>query len=191
MKGGTFGSHMASLGHVAIGMAAGRLYAPREKDRKTLAFRMFALSVASLTPDADVIAFGLGIPYEAPFGHRGASHSLVFALLFGIAAGLLAGWQAPDRSRARARGLKVGAFVAAVVLTHGPLDALTDGGRGVALLWPFSTERIFFPWRPIPVAPIGIHFLSRQGWEAARVELVGFLPLWLYALLPRRVRRGD
>ena len=177
---------MASLGHVAIGMAAGRLYAngPAEPLRTT-AFRMVALSAASLVPDLDVVAFHLDIAYGAPFGHRGASHSMVAALVFGAVAGLVGVWQAPASASARARGFKVFAFVACVILTHGPLDALTDGGYGVALLWPFSTARIFFPWRPIPVAPIGMGFLSRHGWEVARVELLAFAPLFLYSLVPR------
>ena len=75
---------MASIGHIAIGMAAGRLYAPGEPAQRALAFRMLALSAVSLLPDADVISFGLGIPDEAPFGHRGASHSLVIALALGV-----------------------------------------------------------------------------------------------------------
>ena len=176
---------MASIGHIAIGMAAGRLYAPRERDTKALAFRMIALSAASLLPDADVISFHLGIAYEAPFGHRGASHSLVAALMLGLLAGLVGTWQALDRARARRRGVRIGVLTGLVALTHGPLDAMTDGGRGVALLWPFSTARIFFPWQPIPVAPIGIHFLSREGLAVARFELLAFAPFFLYALWPR------
>lgn len=187
---------MASLGHVAVGMAAGRLYGvvfARPPSRVDTAFRMFALAAASLLPDADVVAFHLGIPYAAPFGHRGATHSLVAALAFGLLAGLVAAWQAPgglgEPAPAR-RGFRVFVVTALVVATHGPLDALTDGGEGVALLWPFSTERIFFPWRPIPVAPIGARFFSRHGWPAARVELLAFLPAWLVALWPfgRRAR---
>ena len=177
---------MASLGHVAVGLAAARLYSPRGGSTKDLAFRMVALSAASLVPDADVISFALGIPYEAPFGHRGASHSIVAALVIGLLAGLVGWWQALDKSRARARGLKIGLFVGLVVLTHGSMDALTDGGEGIALLWPFNAKRYFYPWTPIPVAPIGIRLLSRQGFEVLRFELVAFLPLFLYALWPRR-----
>jgi inner membrane protein len=171
---------MASLGHVAVGLAAARLYRGTEETTRSLLFRCVAFSAASLLPDADVIAFGLGIPYAAPFGHRGASHSIVFALACGLVAGLVAA-----RGTTRERGRRVALFIAAIMVTHGPLDALTDGGEGVALLWPFSTQRIFFPWRPLPVAPIGIHFLSRAGLAVARVELLAFAPLFLYGLWPR------
>jgi inner membrane protein len=33
----------------------------------------------AIVPDLDVIAFSLGIPYAHPLGHRGFSHSLLFA----------------------------------------------------------------------------------------------------------------
>nr|HRC76832.1 rhodanese-like domain-containing protein [Kouleothrix sp.] len=33
---------------------------------------------------------------------------------------------------------------------HGVLDAMTDGGLGVAFFAPFSATRYFFPFRPIP-----------------------------------------
>ena len=176
---------MASLGHIAVGLAAARLYRRTEEPTSSLVFRFFAFSAASLLPDADVIAFGLGIPYDAPFGHRGASHSILVALLSGLVAGLIAA-----RGTTRARGIRVGLFIGAIIATHGPLDALTDGGEGVALLWPFSTQRFFFPWRPLPVAPIGIHFLSRAGLAVAKVEILAFAPLFLFGLWPRRYRRG-
>lgn len=188
---------MASLGHVAVGMAAGRLYGElfadgadgKRRSGVDHAFRMVALSAASLLPDADVVAFSFGIPYAAPFGHRGASHSVVAALVVALLAGVLA-WSQAAPARKRARGLRVFLFTLLVVASHGPLDALTDGGEGVALLWPFSAERFFFPWRPIPVAPIGLrYFFTASGWRVARVELLGFVPLWLLAFWPRRMRR--
>jgi inner membrane protein len=41
-------------------------------------------------PDADVIGFGLGVRYEDPWGHRGVTHSLMFALALGTTLGLAA-----------------------------------------------------------------------------------------------------
>ena len=32
---------------------------------------------------------------------------------------------------------------------------MTDGGKGIALLSPFTNERFFLPWRFVPVSPIG------------------------------------
>jgi inner membrane protein len=63
---------------------------------------------------------------------------------------------------------------------------MTDGGLGVALLWPFTMRRYFLPWRPIPVAPIGMAFFSVPGLRVAAVELLEFAPFLLYAFWPRR-----
>jgi len=45
---------------------------------------------------------------------------------------------------------------AGCAITHPLLDAMTDGGLGVMLLFPFSEARLFFPWRPIHVSPLSI-----------------------------------
>ena len=51
-----------------------------------------------------------------------------------------------------------------VTVSHGVLDAMTDGGLGVAFFSPFDTARYFFPWRPINVSPIGVgQFFNGQG----------------------------
>jgi len=135
-------------------------------------------SALSLLPDADVIAFKLGIPYHAPWGHRGATHSFVFCLALAVVVAVLA------------RVFRLPAWrtlvVAAVVLVSHPLlDTMTDGGLGCALNWPFENTRHFGPWNPIPVAPIGKRFFSAHGLSIALTELLMFSPLVLYALWPR------
>jgi inner membrane protein len=75
-----------------------------------------------------------------------------------------------------------------VVASHGLLDTLTDGGLGAALLWPFSNQRFFAPWRPIPVAPIGARLLTADGLELMLRECVLFLPLFAAGFWPRRTR---
>jgi len=66
---------MASIGHVAVGMAAAKHFTAREPSGLGKLLRtMVAFSALSLLPDIDVIGFPLGVPYGAPFGHRGASH---------------------------------------------------------------------------------------------------------------------
>ncbi|MGC4090130.1 MAG: metal-dependent hydrolase [Polyangiaceae bacterium] len=170
---------MASIGHVAVGLAAGRLLSRTPRQRLWLSL---GLSALSLLPDADVIGFALRVPYGAPWGHRGATHSLVFAA--GVA--LLA---LGARRWLRLPALAWFGAVFAVVASHGLLDALTDGGRGVALLWPFDLTRYFAPWRPIPVAPIGLRFLSVRGLSIALVELLLFAPLFWYGLTPRKAAK--
>src|SRR5688572_4758581 len=164
---------VASLGHIAVGFAAARI-----EDRRDSSFlaRSVFWSVLSLAPDADVVAFALGIPYAHPFGHRGASHSILFALVLALAIAAF------DR-RHFLRMLVLGAIV---VASHGILDAFTDGGLGVALAWPFSNDRFFAPWRPIPVAPIGLGYFSARGMLVGATELFYFLPVFAWALWPRR-----
>ncbi len=72
-----------------------------------------------------------------------------------------------------------------VVGSHAILDTMTDGGLGCALFWPFDETRYFAPWRPIPVAPIGLAFFSARGLAVATTELIIFLPLLFYGMWPR------
>jgi inner membrane protein len=168
---------MASIGHVLLGMAVGRRWAKDAPLGRSVPAQLTFAALAML-PDADVVAFKLGIPYAAPLGHRGASHSVLFALGVG-ALTMLPGKRFGPR-------LRRFAFVALTVASHGVLDALTNGGLGVGFLWPLSPERFFFPLRPLPVAPIGAGFLSMRGLEVAMVELGWFVPALAYALWPRR-----
>ena len=169
---------MASIGHVAVGISLGRYEAGASSFRR-LALSMGFFSALALLPDADVIAFVFRIPYSAPWGHRGATHSLAFAALVALAVAGLA-------RLARLPVWRMGLLAFLAVGSHGLLDALTDGGLGAALLWPYSDARLFAPVRPLPVAPIGAGMFSPRGLYVVAVELVAFLPCWAFALWPRR-----
>jgi inner membrane protein len=169
---------MASIGHVAVGMSLGRQEAG-VSSRARLAASMLFFSALAMLPDADVIAFKLGIPYAAPWGHRGATHSLVFAALVALAVMGLA-------PLFRLSAWRMGLLSVIAVASHGLLDSLTDGGLGAAILWPFSNERLFAPVRPLPVAPIGTRMFSSRGLYVVAVEFFTFLPFWAFALWPRR-----
>ncbi|SMC16911.1 inner membrane protein [Andreprevotia lacus DSM 23236] len=141
--------------------------------------RLYDLAiVGAMAPDLDVLSFRLGIAYADDFGHRGAMHSLLAALLLGL---LLALLHAGLRGRAPFRVAWAALFAA--VASHGPLDALTNGGEGVAFFWPFSSERFFFPVTPIAVSPIGAHFFSSRGAHTLMSEALWValpcLLLWL------------
>ena len=166
---------MASVGHVAVGIAAARAF--QRAGRPPTWRSALSWSALSLLPDADVIGFSLGVRYGDPWGHRGATHSLAAAVMAGAAVGLVAPrFDRPFRRTAL--------FAIAVLASHGLLDTLTDGGLGAALLWPFDLTRSFAPWRPIPVAPIGFAFLSPRGLMISLTELVLFAPLLMYGLRP-------
>jgi len=131
----------------------------------------------AILPDADVLGFGVGIPYEHMFGHRGLSHSLAFAVC-------LAGVLTWVTVRTRERGIPVvplGFFFFVATASHGVFDALTNGGLGVAFFAPFSGERHFLPWRPIAVSPISVpRFFSGRGLAILASEL---LVIWIPALV--------
>ena len=169
---------MASIGHVAVGMLLGR-YERSASSVGRLAASMGAFSALALLPDADVIAFVFRIPYSAPWGHRGATHSFVFSALVALGLALVA-------RALRLPPVRVGLLSFVALASHGVLDALTDGGLGAALLWPFSNERFFAPVRPLPVAPIGLGMLSARGLFVVLAEGVLFAPFWLYAWRPPR-----
>jgi inner membrane protein len=169
---------VASIGHIAVGLAAARAYAGQRLER----VYVLGFSALSLAPDFDVLAFRLGIPYEHPFGHRGASHSLCAALLGALVLGLV------ERLRRGASGpwRRLFVFSLVVLASHGLLDTLTDGGLGCALFWPWDSTRYFAPVNPIPVAPIGRGLVSVAALRVFAVELVLFAPLVAYALWPRK-----
>ncbi len=147
--------------HAVVGVGLGTLFTSRKMPP------MFWITTAALAmaPDLDVWAFRLGIPYEAPMGHRGFTHSLLFALLLGATAVLVTHWRVGGR-RADLCG-----FFFLVTASHGLLDAFTNGGMGVGFFLPFDTRRYFFPWRPIQVSPIGAAFFSERGLTVLWSEL--------------------
>jgi len=138
-------------------------------------------SALALLPDADVVGFSFGVRYADPWGHRGATHSIVFALAVAGAIALAA----PKLKLPRFRTWLLATLV---LVSHGLLDTLTDGGLGVALMWPFDLTRYFAPWRPIPVAPIGLYMLSPYGLNVVMTELVLFAPLVAFAIRRPRPR---
>lgn len=141
-------------------------------------------SVVSLLPDVDVIGFALGVDYADPWGHRGATHSFTASIVVGLAIGLAA-------PLFRLPRVRTALIASAVLASHALFDTMTDGGLGCALLWPFDLTRYFAPWRPIPVAPIGLDFLSREGLIVALIELILFSPVVVFALRSRGVESQD
>src|SRR5262245_9079118 len=105
---------MASIGHVAVGMAAARQYRRGQRPRWAPLTSMVVWSFVSLLPDADVIGFRFGVAYAAPWGHRGATHSLAFAVLLGAAIGCVAPWL-------RLPALRTGLVAVLVLASHGLL----------------------------------------------------------------------
>jgi inner membrane protein len=154
------------LTHAALPLIAGYAGGNRVISKRLIVAGM----VAAVLPDLDVIAFKFGIPYGAALGHRGASHSLAIALVLGLVATIGA-------HSLRSAKTTAFLFVTLAAASHGLMDMLTNGGRGVASWWPLSDERYFAPVRPVEVASIGLHGLQSGGiWTTLASEF-----LWLVA----------
>lgn len=168
------------LSHLAVPLA---LSAALGGDRVSSGLLALALA-ASLLPDIDALGLWLGVPYAHAFGHRGFTHSLPFAALLAAATTPLAPAVGADRALTFLL-LFVGAA------SHGLLDAMTNGGLGVALFSPFSQRRMFLPWRVIEVSPLRPSALfSRRGLDVLRSELRWvWVPCMLAALAAIALRR--
>jgi len=147
--------------HPAVPLA---LFAGLGKQKITVRLVLLG-ALFSILPDFDVIAFALGIPYSSQWGHRGFTHSLFFAFMFSVFfAVVLANWMKTSRRLAFA-------FLFVAMGSHGVLDMLTDGGLGIAVLWPFDHTRYFFPDQVLKVSPIGMSFFSEWGLRTVLSEL--------------------
>jgi inner membrane protein len=126
-------------------------------------------ALGSVLPDMDVLAFTFGIPYAHEFGHRGMTHSFVFAAFVALMG-------ACAKRILHTTFVRAFLFLFVATGSHGMLDAFTDGGLGVAFFWPWSESRFFAPFQPIRVAPIGIsNFLP----SAARVLFSELSWVWI------------
>ena len=120
----------------------------------------------SVMPDLDVLAFRYGISYASDFGHRGFSHSLLFAAALALLGAGAFRYFHTNFGRAFW-------FLFVAAASHGILDAFTNGGLGIAFLWPLSTERFFAPAQVIQVAPLGISgLLSQRGISVLISEII-------------------
>lgn len=161
----TFLSMASIFSHGFAAAAIGTCFA----EKKHLSRFLILGVLCAILPDADVIAFKFGIPYEHILGHRGISHSLAFAVVWGM---LLAWLTKPSGASNPNVWIVWAAYFAICTASHGMLDAITNGGRGVAFFAPFDNSRYFFPWRPVQVSPIGAsRFFSEWGLRVILSEL--------------------
>jgi inner membrane protein len=132
---------------------------------------LFAASILAALPDADALLMRW-IAYNHPLGHRGFTHSLCFAVIISFVVALLftkLRWN-------NGQSLWTLSFIFIIAsASHGFFDAMTTGGLGIAFFAPFDNTRYFFPFRPIPVAP-----LSAAGLFTARGL---YLLIWELGLL--------
>ena len=157
----------SAFSHAIVALAMGKAFKNKELSWREL----FLGAFCSVVPDFDVIGLYIGIQYGDVWGHRGLTHSIMFAAL--LAGSLVAVWYRGRRAVAM-MGLFLYFFLC--TLSHGVLDAMTNGGLGVAFFSPFDTTRYFFPVRPVLVSPIGVsEFFSDYG-----VRILASEAIWIW-----------
>ena len=151
-------------------MAAGAIAAaaaPRRSFRAVAA----VCAICAVLPDLDGLRrLAGGTDFSFLGGHRGFTHSVVFAIGAATVVSLAAA------QRLGVPRLRLFVLIAAATASHGFLDAFTNygSGEGVAFFSPISVERYLAPWQPI------------RG-EFSEL-LICLVPLTLLTLLTLRLR---
>jgi inner membrane protein len=181
-----------TIAHTIAGYAAGDVTGGR-RARPWWVILLLALLLANL-PDVDFLP-GL-LMGDARAFHRGATHTLLAAVVVGVVFALVAG----RRERGYGRAF---VFAFALYSSHLVLDAITpdtSGLAGIQLFWPFSDV---FVSAPIPLPPAirtfidlrlgdgGSTFFSRLlSLRAIAVFLVDGLIFAPLLLVPYALRRS-
>jgi inner membrane protein len=125
-----------------------------------------------MVPDLD--AFSLA-PSNSLWGHRGFTHSLVFALWLGALAASLT-----FRYLRASFGWLTAVFFV-VTASHGLLDALTRNGEAIPFFWPSAAR--YGSWGPMPLPDIALELPDPRNSRALQSEM-----LWVW--LPTAVAVG-
>ena len=156
--------------HAFVGTVIGKLFKDREKP--PLRFWV-AIAACAALPDIDVIGYKLGVPLDSPWGHRGFTHSILFAAIVAwVAVELLFCYE----KRFSKVWWGYGACLFIATASHGFLDAFTNGGHGITFFWPFDDTRYFFPWRPIVVSPLSVS----RFWGDRAIRIIESELLWVW-----------
>ena len=129
------------VAHAIAGIAVA---APFQTPDETRRFGITA-ALCTIVPDLDAIGRPFGYEdIELLGGHRGFTHSIVFAVLLGAAVA----WGVFHGERSEGMRLRLWICFTLVTLTHGLLDGLTTKG-GIMYFSPFTDARYSFAWKPL------------------------------------------
>jgi inner membrane protein len=146
--------------HAVAGLGIARLYTARP-----MPWAYWGLAVLlPIIPDLDVLST---YDYGTPLGHRGITHSLLFALVLGmVAAGATC-------RRLRVRWWSLAFLFFLVIASHGLLDAMTTRSEGIPFFWPLAAR--YGNWGLIPVSDVGFELPDPRSSRALQSEL-----LWIW-----------
>jgi inner membrane protein len=135
--------------------------------------------ILPVIPDLDVFSTA---DYGTMLGHRGITHSLVFALTLSLVAASIVRWHTP------VRWWKLTSVFFAIIASHGLLDALTWGGEAIPFFWPLGGR--YGNWGPLPLSDIALDLPNPWTSRAIRSELLWvWLPIALSVILVAVCRR--
>jgi inner membrane protein len=147
--------------HAIVGVGIAQIYTPQR--RRWLYWTLAAL--LAVFPDFDVFS---SAAYGALLGHRGLTHSLIFAMWMALLVASLT-----FRSLQGNFWALTGVYFLATG-SHGLLDALTRGGESIPFFWPATNQR-YGNWGPIPVSDLAFEIPDPRQSRALRSEL-----LWVW-----------
>lgn len=135
-----------------------------------------------IIPDLDVFSTAA---YGTPLGHRGITHSLVFAVVLGtFASGV-------TFRRFHVNWWSLAVLFCAIIASHGLLDAMTKGGEDIPFFWPIAGR--YGNWGVISVSDIAFDLPDPRYSRAIRGELLRvWLPMSLMVavmMVYRRLKR--
>ena len=165
---------MASLlAHAAVPLIARQAFATPPGFSRRLAV---VAVLCACWPDLDLATLAFEVRPNELLGHRGLTHSLFVAAVVAVVAGGLGFRALGIGSRAWWR---IVLFLFGAAASHGILDALTTGDIGVALFAPFENGRHLFPFKFLPVCPVGLneYFGAWGMWTLANEVLYVMIPL--------------
>ncbi len=146
--------------HAVVGLGLGRLYAARP-----MPWAYWGLTaLLPIVPDLDVFS---EYAYGSSLGHRGISHSLLFALLLSVVV------TAVTFRWFRTKWWSLLILFFAIIASHGLLDAMTRGGENIPFFWPFGGR--YGNWGPLIVSDIAFDLPDPTRSRAIRAEL-----LWVW-----------
>ena len=168
--------------HAATAILVGKSFI---REKKSWRF-WYYLAICSILPDIDVLGFKFGIKYGDFWGHRGFTHSILFAFLLGLLISFV------FYHKKKIFSWNWWGYVllyTSVIASHGLFDAMTDGGLGIAFFSPFNNTRYFLPWTPIKVSPIGAQgFFNGRGVDILINESIWIItPMLLVALVLKSI----
>jgi inner membrane protein len=166
--------------HALVGLGMGKLGIARPMP----VLFWILTAVLPILPDLDVFS---DARYGTIYGHRGITHSLLFALFLGMTA-----------AGATYRYFKIdfwplSGFFFVIVAAHGLLEVCTTGGPGIAFFWPVDNRRIG-PWGYLPFSDIGFEIPNPRINKAVGTEIaLVWVPMIVtvgVVIIARRIRRG-